>query len=187
MPRRAMDVGAHLSLLVLGTSPLGLAAVDLASGAFVRAAVDGAGLTPFDVVETHLDADQEADRTQPEAVRLAPVAKVVDHLQPRHAERWLRPLLHPTNSHLLGFAGPAIPFWELDGSRPSVGLVDAPAEVVASAAGLPRCRFVWRGLVHDMPIAARLGARLPRKAARLLIALTPPVDGHCYKVVAGLL
>jgi hypothetical protein len=182
-----MGVGAELSLLVLGTSPLGLAAVDLTSGAFVRAAVDVSDLTPFDVVETRLDDAQEHDPTQPEAVSLAPVAKVVDHLPPKRAERWLRPLLHPTNNHLLGFAGPSVPFWELDGTRPSVGLVDAPADVVADAKGLPRGRFVWRGLVHDMPIAARRGARLPRHAARLLVALTPPVDGHCYKVIAGLL
>jgi len=182
-----MGVGTQLSLLVLGASPLGLAGVDLASGAFVRAAVDVAGLAPLDVVATELDDAHEHDPTQPEAVRLAPMAKIIDHLNPRHAERWLRPLLHPTTSHLLGFAGPAIPFWELDGSRPSVGLVDAPAEIVADREGLPRCRFLWRGLLHDMPIAARRGARLPRHAARVVVALTPPVDGHCYKVVAGLL
>jgi hypothetical protein len=167
-PRRALDVGAELTLLVLGTSPFGLTFVDLASGALVRAAVDVSGVRPFDVVRTDLDAEQEHDPTQPEAVRLGSVARIVDHIDPRRAERWLRPLLHPTNTHLLGFAGPAVPFWELDGTRPSVALVDAPAEVYAAAGGLPRTRFVWRGLVHDLPIACRRGARLPRAAARVL-------------------
>jgi hypothetical protein len=187
LPQRAIGVGAQLSLLILGTSPLGLTGVDLTSGALVRAAVEVAGLTPLDVVETELDHEQDPDPTQPESVRLAPIARVVDHLHPKRAERWLRPLLHPTNNHLLGFAGPAVPFWELDGTRPSVALVGAPGEVVADRHGLPRCRFEWRGLMHDLPVNARHGARLPRYAARVLVALTPPIDGHCYKVVSGLL
>lgn len=187
LPNRAVAAGAQVSLLVLGTSSIGLVAVDLASGALLRAAVEVRGAEPFDVVAAELGDEHEPDPAQPEAVHLAPRAHVVDRFHPKHAERWLRPLLHPTNNHLLGFAGPAIPFWELDGTRPSLGLVDAPAEVVDGDHGRPRCRFVWRGLLHDLPFAAARRARLPRAAGRVLVALAPPIDGHCYKVVAALL
>jgi len=105
----------------------------------------------------------------------------------RQADRWLRPLLHPERSHLLGFAGPSISFWELDGSRPSVAVAATRAVVGRGDDGLVRCRFLWRTLVHDLPVAAPRGAPLPTEAERVVIALTAPVDGHCYKVVSGLL
>ena len=190
-PRRSGEEGVELSLLVLSVSALGLAAVDLASGAVVRtsaAVLEGLDLHPYDVVRARLALDAEPlDPTQPEAVALAAPPRPQRRLAPRRADRWLRPLLHPERSHLLGFAGPSIPFWELDGSRPSVAIVEAPAVVGVGNDGLLRCRFLWRTLVHDLPVAVGRGASLPSEAGRVVVALTPPAEGHCYKVVTGLL
>jgi hypothetical protein len=190
-PRRSAEEGVELSLLVLSISALGMTAVDLASGAVVRtneSQLDGVELRPYDVVGARLaDEPQPFDPTQPEAVVLAEPPRCLRRVAPRRADRWLRPLLHPERSHLLGFAGPSLPFWQLDGNRPSVALVAAPAAVRVDDQGLPRCRFLWRSLVHDLPLAVRSGAELPAEAAKVVVALTPPIEGHCYKVVTGLL
>lgn len=190
-PRRSGEVGVELSLLVLSVSALGLAAVDLASGAVVRtgaACVAGLDLQPYDVVSANLAADPEPlDRTQPEAVSLAEPPTLVRRVAPRRADRWLRPLLHPERTHLLGFAGPSIPFWQLDGSRPSVAVVAAPAKTGRDGDGLLHCRFLWRTLVHDLPVAASPGTSVPSEASKVVVALTSPIEGHCYKVVTGLL
>jgi hypothetical protein len=189
--RRCAEDGAELNLLVLSVSALGLAAVDLASGAVVRTGsgvLDGVHLRPYDVVGACLAADAEPlDPTQPEAVALAAAPRLLHRITPRRADRWLRPLLHPERAHLLGFAGPSIPFWELDGSRPSVAVAAAPASLRMGDDGLLRCRFLWRTLVHDLPVAVSRSASLPNEAARVVVALTAPVEGHCYKVVTGLL
>jgi len=191
-PRRSGEEGVELSLLVLSVSALGLAAVDLASGAVVRTGagrlLDGLHLRPYDVVGARLAADAEPpDRTQPEAVALAGPPRPLHRIAPRRADRWLRPLLHPERAHLLGFAGPSIPFWELDGSRPSVAIAAANAAVGVGDDGLLRCRFLWRTLVHDLPVAVSRESLLPSQATRIVVALTSPVEGHCYKVVTGVL
>ena len=177
--------------MVLSVSTLGLAAVDLASGAVVRsdrARLDGVALRPYDVVGARSAPRSEPpDPIQPEAVTLASVPRPLRRLTPRRAERWLRPLLHPEWTHLLGFAGPSVPFWELDGTRPSVAVVPAPAMMGVDDDGRLRCRFVWRTLVHDLPVAASRSTPLPHEATRVVVALTPPFEGHCYKVVTGLL
>ena len=190
-PRRSGDEGTTVSLLVLSVSALGLAAVDLASGAVVRTdggLLSGLELRPYDVISAPLAARPEPlDPTQPEAMALAEPPRTLHRLTPRRADRWLRPLLHPEWAHLLGFAGPSIPFWELDGSRPSVALVASRAKVGRGDDDLLRCRFVWRTLVHDLPEAAGRSAVFPNEAARVIVALTAPAEGHCYKVVTGLL
>jgi len=190
-PRRARQAGSELTLLVLSVSPLGLAAVDLDSGAVVRAGTDlleGLVLRPYDVVSARLaNSVGPLDPTQPESVAFATAPRPVRHLTARRAERWLRPVLHPEWTHLLGFAGPAVPFWELDGTRPSVAVIPARAAIGHDDDGLLRCRFLWRTLLHDLPMVVRRGTPLPREAARVVVALTTPVEGHCYKVVTGLL
>jgi len=190
-PRRPVKDGQEVRLLVLSASALGLAAVDLTSGAVVRAGargLDRLDLRPFDVVRARLAVDAEPlDPTQPEAVALAGPPRPLGRLSPRQIDRWLRPVLHPEWSHLLGFAGPSIPFWELEGSRPSVAVAATRAVVTVGDDGLVRCRFLWRTLVHDLPVDACRGAFLPREAERIVVALTPPIDGHCHKVVTGLI
>lgn len=190
-PQRAGGAGAELTLMVLSVSNLGLAAVDLDSGAVVRsgdAQLDGLGLRPYDVVSARLAAAAEPlDPTQPEAVALAGSLRPLRRLSPRRAERRLRPLLHPEWAHLLGFAGPSIPFWELDGTRPSVAVVPAQASLGVDDDGTLRCRFLWRTLLHDLPVAVSRRTRMPAEAAHVVVALTSPVEGHCYKVVTGIL
>jgi len=190
-PHRSEENGVELSLLVLSVSRLGLAAVDLDSGAVVRtrlAELVSLDLRPYDVIGAQLTMDVEPrDHGQPEAVALAGPPRPLRRLTPRRADRWLRPLLHPERSHLLGFAGPSIPFWELDGTRPSVAVAATRVVVGVGEDGLLRCRFLWRTLVHDLPIAVGRGTALPPEADRFVVALTPPVEGHCYKVVTGLL
>jgi hypothetical protein len=189
--RRSGAEGVELRLLVVSVSALGLAAVDLASGAVIRtgaASLRGSELRPYDVVGARLAADAEPlDPTQPEAVALAGPPRPLHRLTPRRADRWLRPLLHPERSHLLGFAGPSISFWELDGSRPSVAIAATRAVVAVGDDGLLHCRFLWRTLVHELPMAGQRGIPGPTDAGRVVVALTPPVEGHCYKVVTGLL
>lgn len=177
--------------MVLSVSTLGLAAVDLASGAVVRTdheLLSGLALRPYDVISARLaEGAEPLDPTQPEAVSLDGAPRPVRRLTPRRAERWLRPLLHPEWAHLLGFAGPAIPFWQLDGTRPSIGVVPARGTISTDDDGQPRCSFLWRTLLHDLPVAVAPGTHLPAEAGRVVVALTPPVGGHCYKVVAGLI
>ena len=188
-PRRTDEAGVELTLMVLSVSNLGLAAVDLASGAVVRTGshqLDGVALRPYDVVSARLATGPEPlDPTQPEAVALAEAPVPLRRLTARRAERWLRPLHHPEWSHLLGFAGPSIPFWALDGTRPSVAVLPARGTAGMDDGGRLRCRFLWRTLVHDLPMAESRGA--PRETTRVVVALTSPLEGHCYKVVVGLL
>lgn len=190
-PHRAGWPGAELTLMVLSASPLGLAAVDLGSGGIVRTGadqLDGVSLRPYDVVSARVAAEAgPGDLTQPEALSLAAAPRPLRRLAQSRAEQWLRPLLHPEWAHLLGFAGPSVPFWELDGSRPSVAVVPARASVGIGDDGLLHCRFLWRTLVHDLPVAFRRRTPVPSEVARVVLALTPPVEGHCYKVVTGLL
>ena len=189
--RRTEKSGVELTLMVLSVSTLGLAAVDLASGAVVRTGsdqLDGVALRPYDLVSAHLATGSEPlDPTQPEAVALAEAPRPLRRLTVRRAGRWLRPLHHPEWSHLLGFAGPSIPFWELDGTRPSVAVVPARGAARIDDGGRLRCRFLWRTLVHDLPMAVSRGTSLPTNGTRVVVALTPPFEGHCYKVVTGLL
>jgi len=200
VPRRSVQAGVELSLLVLAASAVGLAAVDLDSGALLRAArVPGhLDLRPLDVIRARLAPTEEEDPTQPEAVELAGPPTPVGTLGGRRAERWLRPLLHPEFSHLLGFAGPAIPFWELNGDRPSLALLPGRPSLRVDPEGVVHCRFVWRNLTHDLPVADRrvcdavtrghdLVKTLGFEPERMVVALTPPWNGHCYKVVASLL
>ncbi len=190
-PRRAGEAGVELTLMVLSISSLGLTAVDLASGAMLRTSgehLEHLGLCPYDVISARLAEEPDpCDPTQPEAVTFDSVPTQLRSLAPRRAERWLRPLLHPERTHLLGFAGPAIPFWRLDGTRPSVAVVPARATLGTDDDGRLRCRFPWGTLVHDLPVAAGHSTNLLVEPSRVVVALIPPAGGHCYKVVTGLI
>jgi len=188
LPQRVTAPGATLELLVLASDGGGCAGVDIASGALVRAVYPertSGRLAPFDLVVAPLGDLGEPDPALPEAVELGRLPRLVGHLGARRAERWLRPLLHPQGEPLLGFMGPAVQFWELTGERPSMAVVEprGGARVVRRPDGALRCRFLWRTLVVDLPLRA---GPLP-VARRLLVALTPPRQGHCHKVVAALL
>ncbi|MDQ1446519.1 MAG: hypothetical protein QOI20_2983 [Acidimicrobiaceae bacterium] len=145
---------------------------------------------------------------RPEAACVERPPHAVGRLRPRVAERYVRPLLLPAGEHLLGFAGSTTPYWALTGHRPSICLVapHGPVSVVRTGVGVA-CRFTWRGVAHELPLAdaalslkpamdhthrpvlsgaplADLVGFVPR---RLLVALSPPRDGLCHKVIPGLL
>jgi len=209
-PYRTSVVGTRLELLLLASEQRGCVAVDLASGAFVRARypVDQwAPLAPFDVASAELaESEHPADVSRPESIDLTAAPARSGRMSPRRAERWLRPLQHPRGEAVLGFAGPAVPYWTLTGDRPSVTLVDTPVglHAVRDPEGF-RVRFPWLGRRLDLPLAdhhlcaaledlgrARIGAGdlqrvLGFRPRRVLAVLTPPFRGYCYKVAAALL
>ena len=179
-----------LNLLVLAAGTGGCIGIDLASGALTRANYPVrtlVPLVPFDLATAPIVGDDdEPDPIHPEQVELAQLPRLTGHLGRRRAERWLRPLLHPDTDLILGFSGPAVPFWELGGSRPSLAVIqpDRPPRLVHNKGEARlRCRFSWRNLWHELPVVGH-GEHGDR---RMVVALSAPLQGHCYKVVAGLL
>ena len=209
LPYRVAVAGAQLRMLVLAADRGGCVGVDMESGAFVRATFPGGadGLAPFDVAVGEITVPSEpVDQSRPESVALAAPPQRVGSVTPRRAERWLEPLQHPRRGTLLGFPGRAVPYWTLAGDRPSLTLVELAAgpQVRRTSFGY-ECRFIWQGARHQLPLLdQRTLARLdevgwPRYSARdvqhllgyrvrrLLVVLTPPSRGYCFKVVASLL
>jgi hypothetical protein len=206
--QRAAEAGARLELLVLASDASGSIGVDLESGAFVRARhpiVAGRMLRPFSVASGELAPGDMADAAQPELAELTGPLRPSTRLNPRKAERWLRPLLHPPRPPLLGLTGNAIPYWTLEGDRPSVSLVEPDDVGIAQAPGGYVCRFIWMHTFHELYLRDRrlLGALevqrvhrcgerelrrlLGHAPDRLLIAMTSPIQGYCYKAVMGVL
>ncbi|MEA3077243.1 MAG: hypothetical protein QOF60_2151 [Actinomycetota bacterium] len=198
----------QVRLLMLASSPRGGAAVDLDAGTLVRAHWTDASpvFEPYDVVEASSADDEELAFASDSVVASGPAC--VGTMRGRRAARLLRPIVHPSNQPLLGAAGPTVPYWTLRSDQPSVALLEpAAGPVVEREAGSSRlwCRFRWRRLDHDLPLddhrlderlshptATRLsGGTLARalgwKPDRLLVVLTPPREGVCHKVVAGML
>lgn len=207
--RRTAVAGDEIELVVLALASGELIGIDTVSGSFVRAADPGGPpLATFDVVRAELRAAEAfLSPHAPEAVELAPSPiEAVAQLPARRAERYLRPLVDPPGEQLLGFAGSATPFWALKGERPSLALVrptEGPA--IRAADGMWRCRFGWRGRDHDLPLFdSRLLAILAAEPERgagpdgltrslgfapelVVVALSAPFEGRCYKVAAGFL
>jgi hypothetical protein len=204
--RAAFGRTIGIQLLVLTAEAHACLGVDAETGAFVRARYpDGrfAALAPLDVAAADIVVEdrEPPDAARPELIDLADAPVRLGRLPVRRAARFLRPLLHPRRRPLLDFVGPAVPFWTLNGDRPSVAIVEperAP-RLVRAATGY-ECRFGWDGRGYALPFAdLRLSAALDRRRTtdvtrllgfpprRLLVALTPPAQGYCYKVVAGLL
>ncbi|MDQ6927428.1 MAG: hypothetical protein M3159_02050 [Actinomycetota bacterium] len=203
-------VGAELRVLVLAADTRGCVGVDLDSGAFVRASYSATPedlFSSFDLISGRIaPSSQPPDASRPETVELEETPIRCGRLSERKAERYIDPLLHPRRGPLLGFAGRAVPYWTLAGDRPSVTMVDiATGPQLRRDAGGYECRFAWQGGRHqyalgDRHLAAQLedvswprfsGRDLQRllgyRVRRLLVVLTPPHEGYCYKVVAALL
>ncbi|MBO0730183.1 MAG: hypothetical protein J2P57_13065 [Acidimicrobiaceae bacterium] len=175
------------------------AGVDVRSGTMVRAWTTEALLVApvlYDVVRVTVDADPEAvpDPSEPEAIAIAGIPEHVRRLGGRRAERLLKPLLHPHGYPLLGLHAPAVPFWERRPDHPSIALVEpeGPVMLLRNGAYLG-CRFPWQGLERELPCLDRnVALELDQsrrthayidKRDRLLVALTPPINGQCHKVV----
>ena len=209
---RAAEPGTTLSLMVLADGPEGCAAVDTGSGALVRAAYAGAPqapLMPYDLVHAVLAEDPDGpDPTQPEAVTLVGPPEVVGRLRGRRARRLIEPLLLPSGEQPLGFPGTAVPYWLAPRDRPSLAVLApqrGPTILRRGGDTALACRFRWRDTDQELPLADRLARRVIESAPwarlagtglartlgfdprHLVVALSRPQDGRCYKVVAGLL
>jgi hypothetical protein len=195
--------GVTLKLLVLAAEGIHCAGIDMASGTLVRAWSRQPAPDPpkvYDVVMVTLDEDDDAvpDPAQPEALSLAAPPETVSRLTGRRCERLLRPLLHPKGRPLLGISGSAVPFWERRPDHPSIALVEPEGTVTLLRDGpYLACRFGWQGHERELPcldrgIATRMD-RADRKRMiagshdRLVVALTPPIDGRCHKVVEAVI
>ena len=200
--------------MVLASGPDDVAAVDMHSGAMARLRVAplagrGSELKPFDLVEANLSVDPERDDlAHPEAVSLTGFPEVIGSAPKRQARRRLRAVVAPNERHLLGFAGPAAPYWEFRGMRPSLALVApalGPLLFRRKTDDTIWARFGWSRSDNWLPVeddraisclwaAGReklagkdLAAALGFRPRYLLVALTPPRSGHCYKTVVALL
>ena len=184
-------------LLVLAVGGDALAAVDLNTGGLIRAGLPtDCLLSPFDIAAAGVCEVEEPDPAQPDAMELSGPVEVTGRARARKVERFLRPLLHPTDQPLLGIQGVASPYWTLCGDHPSAAVVDtaSPLEIVRHGRRI-HCFFEWRGNLEDLPLVdrrvalsmAKRGQQTLRIRRRFVVALTPPYEGNCYKVVAGLL
>ncbi len=217
VPRRsrvAVEGGAQLLLLVLACTPDDTTAVDLASGAVVRLRVPWpAGHQPdlaaFDVVEATLaDNPERDDLAQPEASTTADLPRQVGTLRGRKVRRMLERLAAPPDGPLLGFPGQSAPYWEFRGARPSVALIEplrSPQLIRRRDGGSTWVRFGWEREDVWLPVEDRQAARALDAARRdrlsgkslatalgfrpqyLLVSLTRPREGHCYKVCTAVL
>lgn len=203
LPRLEDAPGTTLELLVLAADGQYCAGVDLASGVLVRAWSPEPLKQPlrsYDTATMTLAAaiDCVPDPTEPEGLPLIAPPEPTGRLTGRKAERLLRPLVHPSREPLLGVHAPAVPFWERRPDRPSIALVEphGPALLVRSGSYLS-CRFPWRETIVEFPcLDRRAAAEMDRtgrarmateRSSRLLIALNPPINGHCHKVVESVL
>lgn len=151
---------------------------------------------PYDVVGVTVAANTDLvpDPSEPEAVATAGTPVLAGRLAGRPARRLIGPLLYPENQPLLGTHSPAVPFWERNRDHPSIALVRPKRPLmVAIEEGRLWCRFPWLGreqalICTDPRLAASLersgkhGALL-RGGTIFVVALAPPVEGQCHKVV----
>ena len=216
--------------MVLAVGPEDTTAVDLRTQAFVRLRTEGAapvslpgtatmsgpapptengGFLPFDVVDaTWADDPQRDDLAQPEAVTTDGAPALVGSWRDRHVRRLFKALVAPPSSRLLGFAGSAVPYWELHGMQPSVALVEpssGPVLLRRTDDDSVWCRFGWPGSDNWLEVEDRralaalrwagrdrlsgrsLAAELGFRPQYLLVTLSRPRQGHCYKKVAAVL
>jgi hypothetical protein len=217
LPRRErvpIEGGAKLRLLVLACTADDTTAIDLSSGALVRLRVPWPedhppDLAAFDVVEATLADDPERDDlAQPEAATAAALPRQVGTLRGRRVRRMLQRLSAPPHGPLLGFPGPAAPYWEFRGARPSAALIvptRGPQLIRRLGDDSTWVRFGWERddvwlPVEDVNARRALdAARRERLAGKplatalgfaphyLLATLSLPREGHCYKVCTAVL
>ncbi len=206
--------GSTLHLLVLASTIEDTTVVDLATRTVMRVRVPWPenyepDITVFDVVEVTLADDPERDDlAQPEATTAADLPRHVGTLRGRQLRKLLRRMVASPEGPLLGFPGPSAPYWEFRGFRPSVALIEptrSPQLIRRQADGSTWVRFGWDRDDVWLPVEDRHAARALDAARRerlsgkslaaalgfipqyLLVTVSPPRDGHCYKVCAAIL
>ncbi len=206
--------GSTLHLLVLSSTMEDTTVVDLATRTVMRVRVPWPeghepDISTFDVVEVTLAEDPERDDlAQPEATTVADLPRHVGTLRGRPLRKLQRRLVASPDGPLLGFPGPSAPYWEFRGFRPSVALIEPtrrPQLIRRQADGTTWVRFGWDRDDVWLPVDDRNAARALDAARRdrlsgkslatalgfepqyLLVTVSPPRDGHCYKVCAAVL
>ena len=206
--------GSTLHLLVLSSTVEDTTVVDLATRTVMRVRVPWPeghepDISTFDVVEVTLAEDPERDDlARPEATTVADLPRHVGTLRGRPLRKLLRRLVASPDGPLLGFPGPSAPYWEFRGFRPSVALIEPtrrPQLIRRQADGTTWVRFGWDRDDVWLPVEDRNAARALDAARRerlsgkslstalgfepqyLLVTVSPPRDGHCYKVCAAIL
>jgi hypothetical protein len=206
--------GSTLHLLVLTSTPDDTTVVDLATRTVMRVRVPWPeghepDISRFDVVEVTLADDPERDDlAQPEAQTVADLPRHVGTLRGRRLRKLLRRLVARPDGPLLGFPGASAPYWEFRGFRPSVALIEPtrrPQLIRREADGTTWVRFGWDREDVWLPVEDRSATRTLDAARRdrlsgkslatalgyepqyLLVTVSPPRDGHCYKVCAAIL
>ena len=206
--------GSTLHLLVLSSTREDTTVVDLATRTVMRVRVPwpedhDPDIATFDVVEVTLAPDPERDDlAQPEATTVADLPRHVGTLRGRQLRKLLARMVASPDGPLLGFPGPSAPYWEFRGFRPSVALIEptrSPQLIRRQADGTTWVRFGWDREDVWLPVEDRNAARALDAARRerlsgkslatalgfepqyLLVTVSPPRDGHCYKVCAAVL
>lgn len=216
-PRRAhvpTESGARLRVFVLASNADDTTGVDLGSGSVVRLRPphdreSGARFGRFQVIEATLAGDPERDDlAQPEALTVASTPIVIGQLRGRRVHRILERLSDPALGPLLGFLGPAAPYWEFTGRRPSVAVINPPRGLQLIYRRVDHSTWVRFGWHRDdvwLPVEdaevreSMANADRPRIAGKalspvlgfmpryLLAVVSRPRNGHCYKVCSAVL
>ncbi|HWE65906.1 MAG TPA: hypothetical protein VG298_04620 [Acidimicrobiales bacterium] len=206
--------GSTLHLLVLASTTEDTTVVDLATRTVMRVRVPWPDdhepdIKAFDVVEVTLADDPERDDlAQPEATTAADLPRHVGTLKGRQLRKLLRRMVASPEGPLLGFPGPSAPYWEFRGFRPSVALIEptrSPQLIRRQADRSTWVRFGWDRDDVWLPVEDAHAARALDAARRerlsgkglanalgfdpqyLLVTVSQPRDGHCYKVCAAVL
>lgn len=195
--------------MLLGSLGEDVAAADLELSTLVRlrpTSLLPAGVSPMDVVTaTVVEPEEPEDPASREALVLDRAPKTIGALAPKAQEKLLSDLQVPAHPDLLGFRGSATPYWCLDGSHPSLAIVGDLTELELVRRPTPPgifCLFASGGVRHQLPVAdplarafsaatdlsmAGLGKLFDVVPSFLLVMLSPPLSGRCYKTVAAFL
>ena len=189
-------------------------AVDLETGAFVRASWPGAPLVdvrPYQVVLGHFGPYEGVpDPGRPEAVKLVGCPEEAPSIKGRQVRRYLRDIVTAPGQALLGFPGLDIPYWTLNGAYPSVAIIQPEGDVqvrVRREEQMVWGHFRWGRMEQSLAVldselahylAAAVGDRIELakqgleqllgfRPYYLLVLLTPPIEGRCYKTLGAFL
>ena len=205
--------GAAMHVLVLAPSKHLTYGVDLGSGAFVRMhhdqptrSHDAPRYGDVAIGQLGVDPDAAVGTRPAEDVLLQAPLRRVGLMKQRQIDKTLVPLQHRTGRPLFGCEGPALPMWGVDSTTCAVSLVEPESDLAITVAQQgTTVRFRWRQYTYQLPVNdARVNRRLdwlpdspvtgrplaqvmgfyPR---RLLLALSEPDNGYCYKTAVALL
>jgi hypothetical protein len=205
-----VEPGSSVHVLVLAPSRTVTVGVDLGSGAFVRMMHEPPAepkLAPRygDVALGRVGTPSDTEVRPTEHINLMTPLRTVGRMKSRQIEKTLTPLVHPTGKPLFGCEGPALPMWSL-GTVPVVGLIESESDLAVTVTNQGvAVRFGWRGYTYQLPLEDRRILRrldwLPNSPvkgralaevvgffpSRLLLGLSEPVNGYCYKTALAFL